>query len=141
MPFKATKKKIQMRIKKSVILKICKNYVLLCNKFFAKMGTQLFYSLIKIFFFRLCQVPTMVPSATITLINKSYNYDHGISLKILSLRYYLMRVDTFFFQRFVCFNTNSKATVDLFKATRSHDPLRLITCILEKLSIQNLNQI
>lgn len=51
MPFKATKKKIQMRIKKSVILKICKNYVLLCNKFFAKMGTQLFYSLIKIFFF------------------------------------------------------------------------------------------
>lgn len=54
-PFKATKKKIQMRIKKSVILKICKNYVLLFIKIFAKKGTQLFYSLIKIFFFfRLC---------------------------------------------------------------------------------------
>lgn len=51
---KQLRKKIQMRIKKSIILKICKNYVLLCNKFFAKMGTQLFYSLIKIFFFRLC---------------------------------------------------------------------------------------
>lgn len=50
---KQLRKKIQMRIKKSIILKICKNYVLLCNKFFAKMGTQLFYSLIKIFFFQI----------------------------------------------------------------------------------------